>query len=40
MRDKATLHTEEHHEKADKQAAVRTCNPNAHSRAAHSNGTV
>jgi hypothetical protein len=40
MPDKATLHTEEHHEKADEQGAVRTCTPNAHARAARSNGTV
>ena len=40
MRDKATLHTEEHNEKADEQGAGRTCTPNAHSRAARSNGTV
>jgi hypothetical protein len=40
MRDKATLHTEEHQEKANEQGAVRTCNPDAHARAARSNGTV
>lgn len=37
---RTTLSTEEHHEKAEKQAAVRTCHPNAHARAVRSNGTV